>query len=97
METLELAELKGELKKKINQLLKFDVIIIDELGYDEQTGHAQPVSAHQCTVRIPFGDPDHQQSYQLGRVFIDDNVAVPIVDRIIHRSHIFMLGGKLST
>jgi DNA replication protein DnaC len=32
METLELAELKGELKKKINQLLKFDVLIIDELG-----------------------------------------------------------------
>jgi hypothetical protein len=25
METLELAELKGELKKKINQLLKFDL------------------------------------------------------------------------
>ena len=33
IETLELAELKGELKKKINQLLKFDVLIIDELGY----------------------------------------------------------------
>ncbi|WP_404356374.1 ATP-binding protein [Methylotuvimicrobium sp. KM1] len=33
METLELVELKGELKKKINQLLKFDVLIIDELGY----------------------------------------------------------------
>ena len=33
METLELAELKGELKKKINQLLKFDCLIIDELGY----------------------------------------------------------------
>ncbi|MEI6069234.1 MAG: ATP-binding protein, partial [Methylococcaceae bacterium] len=28
-----LAELKGELKKKINQLLKFDLLIIDELGY----------------------------------------------------------------
>ena len=26
--------------------------------------------------------------------FFDDNVAVPIVDRIIHHSHIFMLGGE---
>ncbi len=33
MEILEIAELKGELKKKINQLMKFDVLIIDELGY----------------------------------------------------------------
>jgi DNA replication protein DnaC len=32
IEALELAELKGELKKKINQLLKFDLLIIDELG-----------------------------------------------------------------
>ncbi|MFI3198590.1 MAG: ATP-binding protein [Methylococcaceae bacterium] len=28
-----MAELKGELKKKINPLLKFDLLIIDELGY----------------------------------------------------------------
>lgn len=33
IEALELAELKGELKKKINQLLKFDLLIIDEPGY----------------------------------------------------------------
>ena len=33
VESLELAELKGELKKKITSLLKFDLLIIDELGY----------------------------------------------------------------
>ena len=26
--------------------------------------------------------------------FVDDNVALPIVDRIIHHSNIFMLGGE---
>lgn len=26
--------------------------------------------------------------------FFDDNIAVPIVDRLIHHSHIFMLGGE---
>lgn len=26
--------------------------------------------------------------------FFDDNVAVPLVDRIIHHSRIFMLGGE---
>ena len=29
-----------------------------------------------------------------GEFFHDDNVAVPIIDRIIHHSHIFMLGGE---
>jgi DNA replication protein DnaC len=29
-----------------------------------------------------------------GDFFFDDNVAVPIVDRIIHHSHIFMIGGE---
>lgn len=33
IELLEIAELRGELKQKINQLLKFDLIVIDELGY----------------------------------------------------------------
>ena len=29
-----------------------------------------------------------------GEFFHNDDVAVPIVDRIIHHSHIFMLGGE---
>jgi DNA replication protein DnaC len=29
-----------------------------------------------------------------GEFFHDDNVAVPIVDRIIHHSHLYMLGGE---
>ncbi len=29
-----------------------------------------------------------------GEFFLDDNVAVPVVDRIIHHSHIFMMGGE---
>jgi DNA replication protein DnaC len=29
-----------------------------------------------------------------GNFFFDDNIAVPIVDRIIHHSHIFMMGGE---
>ena len=33
VESLDLAEARGELKKKINWLLKFDLVIVDELGY----------------------------------------------------------------
>ena len=97
METLELAELKGELKKKINQLLKFDVLIIDELGYlpmNKQGRHNlfQLINALYEYRSIIL--TTNKEFTHWGEFFNDDNVAVPIVDRIIHHSHIFMLGGE---
>ena len=41
-EILELAQLKNELKKKINELCKYDLLIVDELGYlplDKQSNY----------------------------------------------------------
>jgi DNA replication protein DnaC len=97
METLELAELKGELKKKINQLLKFDVLIIDELGYlpmNKQGRHNlfQLINALYEYRSIIL--TTNKEFTQWGEFFSHDHVAVPIVDRIIHHSHIFMLGGE---
>lgn len=97
METLEVAELKGELKKKINQLLKFDVLIIDELGYlpmNKQGRHNlfQLINALYEYRSIIL--TTNKEFTQWSEFFHDDNVAVPIVDRIIHHSHIFMLGGE---
>jgi DNA replication protein DnaC len=97
METLELAELKGELKKKINQLLKFDCLIIDELGYlpmNKQGRHNlfQLINALYEYRSIIL--TTNKAFTHWGEFFNDDNVAVPIVDRIIHHSHIFMLGGE---
>jgi len=97
METLELAELKGELKKKINQLLKFDVLIIDELGYlpmNKQGRHNlfQLINALYEYRSIIL--TTNKEFTKWSEFFSDDNVAVPIIDRIIHHSHIFMLGGE---
>ena len=97
MEALELAELKGELKKKINQLLKFDILIIDELGYlpmNKQGMHNlfQLINALYEYRSIIL--TTNKEFTNWGEFFFDDNVAVPIVDRIIHHSHIFMLGGE---
>lgn len=97
MEILELAELKGELKKKINQLLKFDVLIIDELGYlpmNKQDMHNlfQLINALYEYRSIIL--TTNKEFTNWGEFFFDNNVAVPIVDRLIHHSHIFMLGGE---
>ncbi len=96
METLELAELKGELKKKINQLLKFDVLIIDELDYlpmNKQGMHNLFQLINSLYEYRSIILTTNKDFTNWGEFFSNDNVAVPIVDRIIHHSHIFMLGG----
>jgi DNA replication protein DnaC len=97
IEALELAELKGELKKKINSLLKFDVLLIDELGYlpvDRRGLHNlfQLINAlYEFRSVIITTNKDFTN---WGEFFRDDNVAVPIVDRLIHHSRVFMLAGE---
>lgn len=97
VETLEMAELKGELKKKIGSLCKYDLLVIDELGYlpmSKQGNHNlfQLINALYEYRSIILTTNKDFTSW--GEFFIDDNVAVPIVDRLIHHSHIFMLGGE---
>ena len=97
IETLELAELKGELKKKIAAILKFDVIIIDELGYLPMNKKGmfnlfQLINALYEYRSVILTTNKYFTSW--GDFFLDDNVAIPVVDRIIHHSHIFMLGGE---
>jgi DNA replication protein DnaC len=71
VEALEIAELKGELKRKIASLLKFDLLVMDELGLPahEPTGRLQPLPAYQRPLRVPLRHPHHQQGlHQLGRI-----------------------------
>ena len=96
-EALEIAELKGELKKKISALSKFDLLIIDELGYlpmNKQGNYNlfQLINALYEYRSIILTTNKDFTSW--GEFFVDENVAVPIVDRLIHHSHIFMLGGE---
>ena len=97
IEMLELAELSGELKKKVQQLAKYDLLVIDELGYLPMSKQGmynlfQLISAlyeHRSLILTTNKDFTSWTEF-----FFDDNVAVPIVDRIIHHSRIFMLGGE---
>ena len=97
MEALELAELKGELKSKINALLKFDLLILDELGYlpmNKQGMYNLFQLVHAMYEYRSLLITTNKDFTAWGEFFADDNVAVPIVDRVIHHSHIFMLGGE---
>jgi len=97
VEALELAELKGELKKRINTYLKFDVLIIDELGYLPMNRQGMYNLFQLINGMYEYRSiilTTNKDFTSWGDFFADDNVAVPIVDRLIHHSHIFMLGGE---
>ena len=97
IEMLELAEIADELKKKLTQLAKYDLLIIDELGYLPMSKRGmynlfQLINAmYEHRSLIITTNKDFTSWHEF---FFDDNVAVPIVDRIIHHSKIFMLGGE---
>ncbi len=97
MELLELAELRGELKKKIGLMCKYDLIIIDELGYlpmNKQGNHNLFQLINALYEYRSLIVTTNKEFTCWGEFFIDENVAVPIIDRLIHHSQIFMLGGE---
>lgn len=97
VEDLELAEMKGELKKRLTQLGKYDLLVIDELGYLPMTRQARYNLFQLINSLYEYRSiilTTNKDFTSWGEFFHDDNVAVPIIDRIIHHSHIFMLGGE---
>ena len=97
IEDLELAEMKGELKKRLSQLSKYDVLIIDELGYLPMTRQARYNLFQLINSFYEYRSiilTTNKDFTNWGEFFHDDAVAVPIIDRVIHHSHIFILGGE---
>jgi DNA replication protein DnaC len=97
VEDLELAEMKGELKQRLTQLSKYDLLIIDELGYLPMTRQARYNLFQLINSLYEYRSiilTTNKDFTSWGEFFHDDNVAVPIIDRVIHHSQIFMLGGE---
>ena len=97
VEELELAEMKGDLKKRVSALAKYDLLIIDELGYLPMTRQARYNLFQLINSLYEYRSiilTTNKDFTSWGEFFHDDNVAVPIIDRVIHHSHIFMLGGE---
>ena len=90
VEMLEIAKLKGELKR-INSLLKYDLLIIDEFGYLFMNRQGlynlfQLINAlYEFRAVILTTNKDFTNWREF---FRDENVVMPIVDRLIHHSHV---------
>ncbi|MBC2697973.1 MAG: ATP-binding protein [ANME-2 cluster archaeon] len=87
VEGLKSANLKGILENKLKFLAKYDVLIIDEMGYlpfDSEGAHCffQLVSRRYEKSSMIFTS---NKSYgELGEVFHDRVIAAAIPDRILH-------------
>jgi DNA replication protein DnaC len=96
-EILELAEMRGQLKKRISEFSKYDLIIIDELGYlplNQQTNYNFFQMIHSLYEFRSIIITTNKEFTKWNEFFSDQNIAIPIIDRIIHHAQIFMLGGE---
>lgn len=78
-------------------LAKYDLLVIDELGYLPMTRQARYNLFQLINSLYEYRSiilTTNKDFTSWGEFFHDDNVAVPIIDRVIHHSHIFMLGGE---
>ena len=97
-EDLEMAEIKGKLKARITQICRYDLVVIDELGYLPMNhNHNLFQLIHALYEYRSVILTTNKDFTRWGDFFIDENVAVPIVDRLIHHAQIFMLGGEMGS
>ena len=97
VEGLKNANLKGILEKKLKALAKYDVLIIDEMGYlpfDREGAHCffQLVSRRYERSSMIFTS---NKSYgEWGEIFHDHVIAAAILDRILHHCTTINIKGE---
>lgn len=97
LESLDLALAQHQLKERIKSLCKYDLLIIDELGY-------LPLDRKSiCNFFQLINNLYEERSIilttnkgfpQWGEFFADETSAIPVIDRIIHHSRIFQMNGE---
>ena len=97
IERLKLANREGTLEKKLRDLMKYKVLIVDEIGYlpfDEEGAHClfQLISRRyeKCSTILTSN-----KSYgEWGEIFQDQVIAAAVLDRILHHSTTINIKGE---
>ena len=97
IEKLKIANREGMLEKKLRDLMKYKVLIIDEIGYlpfDEEGAHClfQLISRRYEKSSIILTS---NKSYgEWGEIFRDHVIAAAVLDRILHHSTTINIKGE---
>ncbi|MCB9059041.1 MAG: ATP-binding protein [Calditrichae bacterium] len=85
------------LTRKLDTLLRLDLLIIDELGYlslSHQTVKLFFQLISKCYEKGPVIVTTNKPFEQWGVIFNDDVVAAAVLDRLLHHSYPFYINGK---
>lgn len=96
-ELLAAAEVAGNLKKVLTQLVKVDLLIIDELGYIELNIKNAALFFQLIAKRYENKSiiiTTNKPFEEWGKLFGDDTVAAAIIDRLLHHAYPFFINGK---
>ena len=91
------AEVSGMLNKKLDSLLRLDLLIIDELGYLSLSHQTAKLFFQLISKRYEKGSiivTTNKPFEQWGEIFNDDVVAAAVLDRLLHHSYPFYISGK---
>lgn len=81
---------------KLEALLRLDLLIIDELGYDPLDAQKTRLFYQLIAKRYEKGSiilTSNKPFEEWGDVFGDETIASAVIDRLLHHSHIFGING----
>ncbi len=96
-EELAAAQVSGLLNKKLDMLLRIDLLIIDELGYLSLSNNNAKLFFQLISKRYEKGSvivTSNKPFEQWGEIFNDEVVAAAVLDRLLHHSYPFFINGK---
>jgi len=97
IEQLAMASFQNKLKDKMREFLKYDVVIVDELGYlpwNKQSVHLYFQLINKLYEQRSLIITSNKAFSEWGEFFLDETSATAIVYRIIHHCYIFPMGGE---
>ncbi len=89
-------EVNQNSKRRLSGLMKFDLIVLDELGYlplDSRYTHLFFKFVNECYQYRSLIITSNKLPSQWGVYFGDESVAMPILDRLLHRSTFIKMKG----
>jgi DNA replication protein len=96
IQDLILAEKEGRLSKFFRQWRRFDLVIIDELGY-VSLGPGGPLLFQFCSDRYERGSLLITSNLEFSRwseVFSDPSLTTALLDRLTHHAHVLVFQGE---
>jgi len=96
VEEMIIQEVNRTSKKWLSKLMKFDLIVLDELGYlpvDSKYTHLFFRFVNECYEYRSLIVTSNKVPSQWGIYFGDESVAMAILDRLLHRSTVIKMKG----